>query len=51
VGIRVVSPDDAEAFTDLLSRNRSFLAPWDPVRIAGRWQDHLLFQRLADGPT
>ena len=32
VGIRVVSTDDAEAFADLLSRNRSFLAPWDPVR-------------------
>jgi len=32
VGIRVVSTDDAEAFADLLGRNRSFLAPWDPVR-------------------
>ena len=32
VGIRVVSTDDAEAFADLLIRNRSFLAPWDPVR-------------------
>jgi ribosomal-protein-alanine N-acetyltransferase len=32
VGIRVVSTDDAHALADLLSRNRSFLAPWDPVR-------------------
>jgi ribosomal-protein-alanine N-acetyltransferase len=32
VGIRVVSTDDAEAFADLLVRNRAFLAPWDPVR-------------------
>ena len=32
VGIRVVSADDAEPFADLLTRNRAFLAPWDPVR-------------------
>ena len=32
VGIRVVSPDDADVLADLLSRNRGFLAPWDPVR-------------------
>jgi ribosomal-protein-alanine N-acetyltransferase len=32
VVIRVVSADDAEAFADLLNRNRVFLAPWDPVR-------------------
>ena len=32
VGIRVVSADDAEAFADLLTRNRAFLAPWDPLR-------------------
>ena len=32
VGIRVVSTDDAEAFADLLARNRAFLAPWDPIR-------------------
>jgi len=32
VGIRVVSADDAEAFAELLTRNRAFLAPWDPVR-------------------
>ena len=32
VGIRVVDTDDAEAFAELLSRNRTFLAPWDPVR-------------------
>jgi ribosomal-protein-alanine N-acetyltransferase len=32
VGIRVVSTDDAEAIADLLIRNRTFLAPWDPVR-------------------
>ncbi len=32
VGIRVVSADDAEALAAVLSRNRAFLAPWDPVR-------------------
>jgi [ribosomal protein S5]-alanine N-acetyltransferase len=32
VGIRVVAPDDAEVFAELLTRNRAFLAPWDPVR-------------------
>jgi [ribosomal protein S5]-alanine N-acetyltransferase len=32
VGIRVVTEDDAEALADLLTRNRAFLAPWDPVR-------------------
>ena len=35
VGIRVVSADDAEAFADLLTRNRAFLATWDPVRDDG----------------
>ena len=32
VGIRVVSADDAEALAEVLTRNRAFLAPWDPVR-------------------
>jgi [ribosomal protein S5]-alanine N-acetyltransferase len=32
VGIRTVGTGDAEALADLLSRNRTFLAPWDPVR-------------------
>lgn len=32
VGIRVVAEDDAAALADLLTRNREFLAPWDPVR-------------------
>jgi ribosomal-protein-alanine N-acetyltransferase len=31
-GIRVVCDDDAEALAELLSRNRAFLAPWDPLR-------------------
>ena len=32
VGIRVVAEDDAEVLADVLTRNRNFLAPWDPVR-------------------
>ena len=32
VEVRVVAEDDAAALTDLLLRNRDFLAPWDPVR-------------------
>ena len=32
VGIRVVGVDDAEALAEVLGRNRTFLAPWDPVR-------------------
>jgi [ribosomal protein S5]-alanine N-acetyltransferase len=29
---RLVTPDDAPALADLLRANRSFLAPWEPVR-------------------
>ena len=32
VGIRVVAEDDASALAEVLGRNRTFLAPWDPVR-------------------
>jgi [ribosomal protein S5]-alanine N-acetyltransferase len=32
VGIRVVAEDDASTLAELLTRNRTFLAPWDPVR-------------------
>ncbi len=28
----MVSEDDADALADVLTRNRAFLAPWDPVR-------------------
>ncbi|HZA05062.1 MAG TPA: GNAT family protein [Propionibacteriaceae bacterium] len=32
VGIRVVTEDDASTLAELLTGNRTFLAPWDPVR-------------------
>jgi ribosomal-protein-alanine N-acetyltransferase len=31
---RLVRPQDAERFTELVQANREFLAPWDPVRPA-----------------
>lgn len=80
---RLITLDDAPALTDLVVRNREFMAPYDPVRgedyytldgithgirmlieehgsgrtlpqvivdtngeIAGKWQDHLMFQTL-----
>lgn len=30
--IRLVQPTDADALADLQTRNREFLAPWDPLR-------------------
>ncbi|WP_380164692.1 GNAT family N-acetyltransferase [Jannaschia sp. R86511] len=35
VQIRLVTEDDAGALTDLLRRNREFLAPWEPHREDG----------------
>ena len=32
VGIRVVTEDDASTLAELVTGNRTFLAPWDPVR-------------------
>jgi [ribosomal protein S5]-alanine N-acetyltransferase len=44
VGIRLISPADAEEMASLLRANREHLAPWDPLReesywtAAGQWQ-------------
>jgi ribosomal-protein-alanine N-acetyltransferase len=32
--IRLLTPDDAPALSDLRLRNRAFLAPWEPIRHA-----------------
>ncbi|WP_433791861.1 GNAT family N-acetyltransferase [Actinoplanes sp. CA-252034] len=37
VGIRLISPADAEEMAALLRANREHLAPWDPVREEGYW--------------
>lgn len=54
---RLLQPDDAPALAALLSSNREFLAPWEPVRdesyftIAGQEKvvaDHLAHQRAGN---
>jgi hypothetical protein len=45
--IRLLTPADAPALSQLRLGSRAFLAP-GYLRIAGEWRDHVLFQRLAD---
>jgi ribosomal-protein-alanine N-acetyltransferase len=35
--VRLLGPDDADAYVDVLSRNREFLQPYEPARPAGYW--------------
>lgn len=66
VTTRLVRFEDVPAITDLVKANRDLLASWEPERneeyftfgtapqylnIAGRWQDHVLFQLIAPEPA
>jgi len=35
--IRLLTPEDADALTELLRANRGFLTPWDPLRPDAYW--------------
>ena len=49
VGMKLMAASDAGALADAYRRNRAYLAP-QYLKIAGQWQDHVLFQRILQGP-